>query len=335
MILSKAQQHLERWLSFVDEQLWECGNLDQSSYRVFLRAATLRVSPEQATRMVADRIRRAGGHLRPAKLTHQLRCAYAWISSTQKIPGNWLDQRINLAKPSPTWPAADPSAIDNIVSPGAGLYELWENSPIRWEDSESHVEEIIDILFPHNPLLCVGKSNYEFGTQHREVWRGALASLPLIVPNPMLAPRGQTQDGRTSEHTKAATSRRVYQVIEFDFAERDKNGKDTLWAPLIRKWKTNKIEIVDACAALICQLQKQLPLLVCVCFSGGKSLHAWFRVFGLSQAAQKDFMRRAVLLGADRATWNASQFVRIPDGLRKDAARQSCFYLDPRKAVRP
>jgi hypothetical protein len=96
------------------------------------------------------------------------------------------------------------------------------------------LKRIIDVLLPGNPLLCVAKSDSIFATRRRETWRGRFASLPLMVPNPMVATSGQTQDGRPSQHTKQATAKRVYLCIEFDFSERDKNGNDTIWAPLAR-----------------------------------------------------------------------------------------------------
>jgi hypothetical protein len=240
-----------------------------------------------------------------------------------------------LPKPEPTWPQPDLTAIDRIVSNGPGLVDLWEVSQVKFDDGGSHAEEIIDILFPGNPLLCVAKSSCEFATRRRERWRRRLASLPLIVPTPMLAVKGLTQNGQASEHTKAMTGRRVYQVVEFDFAERDKNSNETIWAPLVSKWQRNGIEIADACAALILNLRKQLPTLACCCHSGGKSLHGWFRVFELTPEARRRFMRGAVLLGADRATWNRSQFVRIPDGQRDSSTRQRCFYFSPTEAIRP
>jgi hypothetical protein len=77
----------------------------------------------------------------------------------------------------------------------------------------------------------------------------------------MLAVTGETQFGRKSEHTKAATGKRVYHVVEFDFTELNRSGKDTIWASLIRKWFADGTEIVDACASLIAHLRDQLPTL--------------------------------------------------------------------------
>jgi hypothetical protein len=238
-----------------------------------------------------------------------------------------------LPKPAPSWPKPNLDAIDRIVSTGSGLHDLWEKSPIRFQDGESHAEEIIDVLLPGNPLLCVARSNAIFATRRREKWRGGLATLPLMAPNPMLRKFGITQDGRWSEHTKDATAKRVYQVIEFDFSEKDKSGNDTVWAPLVRKWQESGITVVDSCAALISHLAERLPTLAVVCFSGGKSLHAWFRVPELDKSEQRKFIRYAVLLGADRATWNRAQLVRIPDGQRATGERQTCYYLDPKEAV--
>jgi hypothetical protein len=238
-----------------------------------------------------------------------------------------------LSKSEPVWPRPDLDAIDQIVRGGPNLYDLAEKSPVRFEDCNSYAEEIIDILFPGNPLLCVAKSNESFATRRRALWRGKLCTLPLIVPNPMVTISGRTQAGHKSEHSKEATARRIYQVVEFDFSEKDKRGNDTIWAPLVRSWQKSDITVLDACAALILHLADRLSTLASVCFSGGKSLHAWFRVLELDKSQQREFMGHASSLGADRATWNKAQLVRIPDGLRPGGVRQTSYYLNPREAT--
>ena len=37
----------------------------------------------------------------------------------------------------------------------------------------------------------------------------------------------------------------------------------------------------------------------------------------------------AVSLGADRATWTRSQFVRMPDGTRDNGNRQAVYFFNP------
>jgi hypothetical protein len=237
--------------------------------------------------------------------------------------------------PHPRWLEPDLNAIDAIVRSGAEVCDVLAKSPVRFDDDESHAEEIADVIFPGNPLLCCGMSEYKFATRRREVWRKrGLSNLPFIVPNPMLDFVGITQKGKPSGHSKSATACRVYQGVEFDFAEKCRNGKkDSVFAPIVRSWKADGISIADACAALILHLHVILPTLVVVCSSGGKSLHAWFRVFELHADAQWKFMNYAVSRGADHATWLKSQFVRIPDGLRDTGVRQTAFYLDPKEAV--
>ncbi len=43
-------------------------------------------------------------------------------------------------------------------------------------------------------------------------------------------------------------------------------------------------------------------------------------------------MRYAVALGADRATWTRSQFVRMPGGTRDNGKPQTIYFFNP-KAV--
>src|SRR5437016_10901224 len=67
----------------------------------------------------------------------------------------------------------------------AGLVDLWENSPVRFDDNHSHTEAIIDALFPQpGTLLCVGRSRSQFETTPRERLRGRLHRMQFIVPNP-------------------------------------------------------------------------------------------------------------------------------------------------------
>ncbi len=236
--------------------------------------------------------------------------------------------------PIPSWSEQDESQIRQIVEDDITLADLVERAPIRFDDERSHAEEIIDILFPGDPLLCVAKSSYDFRTRRRSTWRGHLHRLPLIVPNPMLDIIGHTVEGRLSEHTKEKTARRVYLVVDFDFAEFGRDGKTpSRWAPLVREWRSQDKAIADVCAALLLHLAERLAL-VCVTHSGGKSLHGWFRASNKTERELRRFMEYAVTLGADHATWTRSQFVRIPDGLRENGKRQLCYYLDPGKAVK-
>jgi hypothetical protein len=234
---------------------------------------------------------------------------------------------------SPKWPPRELQEIDSLVREGRGLYDAWEGSPCRFDDEFSHAEEIIDTLFPGNPLLCVGGANEAFATRRREVWRGNLSRHPLIVPNPMLRPFGRTKAGKISQHSLEATAGRVYLVIELDFARFRNDGTPTEFLDLIETWTQEKISVQDACCAILWRLAKRLPLVLIV-HSGGKSCHGWFLAYGRDDhSVLLPFMQRAHQLGADPVTWRRSQFVRMPDGTRQSGERQTTFHFNPKNAV--
>lgn len=203
------------------------------------------------------------------------------------------------------WPMLSERVREGIISQGGGLVDLWEASPYRLDSNENRTELFIDLLFPGNPLLCVGKSSREFDTKHREEWRGELAAMQLIVPSPMTARTGVTKDGRESAHTLSNTGPRRFLVCEFDRGTQDEQ------------------------AALILHLASIGPLAVALS-SGGKSLHAWFVAQNRPEETIEKFFRYAVSLGADPATWTRSQFVRMPDGQRDNGRRQTVFYFNPK-----
>jgi len=262
---------------------------ERHEIRDLLRAGTAGcgrdVSETEITRAVERSAAHAwqpgsGNRVRPAHHAATLQARYAWPSLNEECRRQLVD------------------------TTGDGLVDLWEHSPVRWEDCEPRSEEIIDAFFQGNPLLCAAASNSSFATRSREEWRGQLAALSLIVPSPMTAPTGRTQDGRESAHTLANTGPRRFLIIEFDSGPPDEH------------------------AALHLHLAQGAPLALVV-HSGGKSLHGWYYCAGKADEQMRDFMRYAVALGADRATWTRSQFVRLPDGLRQNGARQCVYYFNP------
>ena len=225
------------------------------------------------------------------------------------IPCAWQPKG-NVAPVQSTakWPRVNQEQREAIIRDNGGLADLWELSHPRIEDNAQHTKEIIDRIFPGNPLLCCGKSSQEFDTRPREDWRGELSALALIVPSPMSAIEGVTKEGKPSKHTLSNTADRRFLICEFDTGTPDK--------------------LADEHAALLLHLGTFAPL-VCVLHSGGKSLHGWFYVQGQPDAKVEKFFRYAVSLGADRATWTRSQFVRMPDGMRDNGNGVDRF--DPRE----
>jgi hypothetical protein len=202
------------------------------------------------------------------------------------------------------WPKVNLEQREAVIASRGGLVDLWEISPVRFEGSESQTEGIIDRLFPGDPLLCAGRTNSDFATRSREEWRGELSSRQLIVPSAMTARTGGTQDGTESAHALSITGSRRFLVIEQDSGT------------------------IDEQSAVLLHLAERAPLAVAV-HSGSKSIHGWFYCSGQPEEKLRGFMQYAVSLGADRATWTRSQFVRMPDGTRDNGKRQVVYFFNP------
>lgn len=254
------------------------------------------MSPDQAAEEIEARITRRPS---PAnEIPAAVQKAYNCAPVTGEPARQWTT--------APLWPAVNQEQREAVIANGAGLVDLWEDSPVRWGCGDTHTEEIIDSLFPGNPLLCVGQSSHQFATSHREFFRGKLVDQQLIVPSPMLTPTGRTQTGKVSAHTLENTGNRRFLVVEQDAGTADDQ------------------------AAVLLHLAEAAPLVLAV-HSGSKSIHGWFACRGQPEARLLAFMRKAVGLGADRATWTRSQFVRMPDGTRDNGRQQTVFYFNPER----
>ena len=220
----------------------------------------------------------------------------------------WQPGRATTRSPAPAWPRVNAEQREAVTAPSLGLVDLWEESPVRFHDGEAHTERIVDALFPGNSWLCVGASNSEFKTRHREELRGELSALALIAPSPMTARTGRTQDGKQSEHALDNTGPRRFLIVEQDKGSTDEQ------------------------AAVLLHLAERAPLVLAV-HSGGKSIHGWFMAAGQPEERLRRFMRYAVALGGDPATWTRCQFVRMPGGRRDNGNRQTIYFFNP-EAIR-
>ena len=220
----------------------------------------------------------------------------------------WVAGQKNEIVYQSAWPKLDKVKYTEITCKGLGAYDLWEISPYRFMDDKSYSNVIIEALFSGNPYLCCGLTNAIFESKKKQDWMrikaGGLRFQQFIVPSPCIGEYGLTKDGKESAHCLNNTGPREYQVIEMDQGSADQQ------------------------CAVIEYLTKYMPLRM-VLSSGGKSLHAWYDVKGKDEDKQLEFMKVAVSLGADPATWVRSQFVRMPDGLRDNSKRQSVFYFNP------
>jgi hypothetical protein len=221
------------------------------------------------------------------------------------------------------WLSRDFELIGAVAGMGSSLVDLWEASPVRLKSNEPNTDKVIDFLFPGNPLLCCGWTRHRFDTRPRQHWH-KLQDLQFIVPSPMTAKQGLTREGKLSAHALSNTGPRRFLIVEFDF---DASSSDEE-AGLLERLATEERDVRDLCAALLLNLAEKAPLALAV-HSGGKSLHGWFYCAGVPEETLWGFFQYAVLLGADRANWTRSQFVRMPDGQRENRRRQTVYFFNP------
>lgn len=211
-------------------------------------------------------------------------------------------------QPPTKWPEANAEQIQAVAANGLSVADLREGSRIRFDDDQPRTAEILERLFPGDPLLCAG-SKYNFFTMHLSQFKATAEAIEQIVPSPMVAKYGRTQQGRISQHALEATGARRFLVIEGDGTSKDHQ------------------------AAILLHLAERAPLAMVV-DSGGKSLHGWFFVAGKTDEQLTPFFRRACALGADDRLWLRSQFVRMPDGTRDTGKRQHILFFNPETITR-
>lgn len=188
-----------------------------------------------------------------------------------------------------------------------------------WAMSESYcitetVDDWLDRLFPGAEWLCLAVDHPGSARSRRmERWQwGPAEACGLIVPSPMIGPSGKNLNGEVSHRCLENTGPRRWLVIEFDTGTADEQAA--------LHWH------LDQAAEAM-----GWPRLALAVHSAGKSLHGWY---GLAddEAAAESLMAYARTLGADTATWNRCQLVRLPGGTRGGKKQEVHFWREPREA---
>ena len=216
-------------------------------------------------------------------------------------PGTEVTDAISAARredrgETQTWPKRDLKRIHLILKQRA-----WPLKP-----TSTSAQDALEMLFPGNPLLCIGKTSQLFATRPRRSWAGHLDKSSLIVPSPMTARTGKTKKGHMSEHSLDNTGPRHYLIIEFD------------WGTLDGQLKLHQ-HLANICAP---------GFLVAIVHSGSKSAHGWYDFRGCEEHQTENFMDYAVSLGADPRLWLRSQFCRLPGGTREDGRPQPVLLFE-------
>jgi hypothetical protein len=234
----------------------------------------------------------------------------------------------------PKWPEPDLALIEEIT-----LQHIWD-VPSALATLESRSEErrldklttaqILRRLFPGDPWIAAGRRQEETGAGRLSELLPIADQFQLIVPSPMLAEYGATQENKRAGRCLSNTGPRRFLITEFDFKPTDKQGNPTIWSPMIELWKSHGITVQDASAAILLHLMPYGPLAIVV-YSGSVSLHGWWYCAGEDESEGSrlhGFMQYAASLGADTATYTRSQLVRMPGATRPDGRKQTIHYLN-------
>lgn len=216
---------------------------------------------------------------------------------------------------TPSLPKEDAELVASILSNGKTTEDLKADGGLSVDSDswEPNPDAFIDALFPDgDPLLCIGSDPKGFfRTKRRSEWRGKMADMAFITPSPMSSLEGQTQAGHSSQRSNDNTGPRQYYVMERDHGTQDEQAA--------LAWHLIHVE--------------KLPV-VLVVFSGGKSLHVWLHVDGMSETVMSALFQYAARLGYDPSTRARSQMVRLPDGVRingDDKTYQTALWFDGAK----
>ena len=188
------------------------------------------------------------------------------------------------------------------------LNDLWAQCAVTWE--HWGVDDWLDYLFPGAEWLCLAEAEQHTArTRPPSKWYfGEAEKRSFIVPSPMTGPSGLNQDGKPSHRCLDNTGPRRWLVIEFDSGTIDEQAS--------LHW------YLRAAARAV-----GWPRLRLCVHSGGKSLHGWYGPCA-DEASAMALMDFALILGADRATRERCQLVRLPCGVR-NGKRQEVFFFEP------
>lgn len=193
---------------------------------------------------------------------------------------------VNFGRHPVDWPQPSPNLIAKVLVDVPPSFDAAGDTGLTARDVLPH-------LFRPGELVCTGRNTERAMVRPLEETVADADWLQFIVVNPMRGRTALNHQGKPSPRCQNNTGLRRHLVAEFD-------------DPTLSKAQQ---------VCLITRLATFVPLLLVV-DSGGKSLHAWFRVDALSVRDQVRFFCVACLLGADPTRWDICGWLRMPGGLR-------------------
>lgn len=201
------------------------------------------------------------------------------------------------------------SAVDIYESYQITREDLIGDSPVPPPDCPS---EVLAHLFSPDELVCIAKELKFAKTLPVSVWLEfdqELKNYQFLVPHPMTSKKGETKDGRMSSRTFSNTGKRRRIVCDFDLP---------------------KAEMQPSLIVHLSVYCGQDPELILS--SGGKSLHAWWRIDDWPDEDIETFEDEAARVGADPALLGEArkcQLVRMPAAMRANGKSQSVLFWNP------
>ncbi len=193
---------------------------------------------------------------------------------------------VNFGRGALKWPGADAGAIEKVLNEVEPVFEGEQSTGMKPSD-------VLPSLFSPGELVCTGADSQRAVVRPIDAVLADAERLQFIVVNPMKGLSGLTRQGKPSARCQSNVGVRRHIVAEFDDASLTKRMQAQLASAL-----------------------GQLAPFVMAVYSGGKSVHAWYRVDGMSVRDQARFFAVACVLGADPTRWDVCGWLRMPGGLR-------------------
>ncbi|MCX6995791.1 MAG: hypothetical protein NTV49_01580 [Kiritimatiellaeota bacterium] len=214
-------------------------------------------------------------------------------------PGTGVGQGqadVNYGRRAIEWPVVNGDVIRRVLETVEPVFD--GETPLRQgyagqASTGIRPEEVLPVLFRPGDLICTGATSELAVVRPLEQVLDDAQYLQFICVNPMRGALALNHSGRPSPRCQNNVMARRYLVAEFDDARLAKRDQ----------------------AQLATALADMAPLVMAV-DSGGKSVHAWYRVEAMSRKDQARFFAVACLLGADQTRWDICGWLRMPGGLR-------------------
>jgi hypothetical protein len=303
----------DAWSGYVASLPWSHGQLDDSSWRAFLRAGSLSIDAGLALQEVVARIQAAGDHPRRGKLESQLRRAYQFAKA--ETPAADGRGRVHwAAPPRPPGRAFDRTAAARFADRVPPLEETWlvDRSPVdvRGVSPERFLAELF--AAPDDKVLIFSR----YRSQGQCVWQ-----------------RGRSLEAFRRGHAEGVWF--LSQPVDGHFHPNPRQGYPSRRSEeSVSAWRYAVLECDCQPAAPWLRILVQMPLpIVSIVSSGGKSLHALVRVEAANKTRWDQIIRerllpRVVPLGADPQALTAVRLTRLP-GCYRGERLQALLYLDP------